>query len=188
MIKALDNVLQILQLKYRLFHQTNTKRYKPYPFKKAMFNETVEWLLTQCGSNNYNYSTQCQKLFTKLARYVDTTTCTSGGRPDQFISKYIEDNGLVNFILIIESSNQFQLSAEDYVFPNLLQWLEQLYVSLNCYHWLLKNSFVSVDKIFIHSGTFKNIVIDSTNMRPTHFAGLKNKIRAYLPHFDPNFI
>lgn len=73
--------------------------------------------------------------------------------PSKFISNYIGNCGIEQFIMIIETKKRLMLPINEVLDPeeviiNTLTWLKQLHVSINTYLWILTNKLLPIDTLF----------------------------------------
>ncbi|XP_058447904.1 DNA-dependent protein kinase catalytic subunit-like isoform X2 [Malaya genurostris] len=158
---TIDHLVRVLIIRKDLFNRASAVRIVPKEFRGGLLKDLVVWLLKQCSSKETSYRHKCMEVFPKLASAVDG--CRSGA---EFVRKFSNSEDLLNIcdhsdlIYGIRGSPNLQFIVDNKlpVIVNIYVWLEYFSSSLDMYHWLLKNSFVSNSEAFLEqSKLFKAV-------------------------------
>lgn len=156
---SLDHVERVLRERKHVFNQFNVSRIKPVDFIGTL-KHAVLWLFKQCNSTLTNYRHKVMELFTKLVTSVDGFNSAGAFIRDtqsiKAISSLCEDGP--DGLGISVRPNLTHIRGSQTPLTKVLEWLESLLASLDCYIWLVGDGLVQDTQALFADCTIFNVI------------------------------
>ncbi|XP_069690626.1 DNA-dependent protein kinase catalytic subunit-like isoform X3 [Periplaneta americana] len=147
-VTALQHIERVLKEKASLFNKEHKKRRKPPEFEGILLKDAVSWLLLKCGAVQTECRHKCMELVYVLAPLLPGFKSGT-----DFVSSYASTHSWKALISVCEGSKENRTGIT--VTPTLIhiksgatlshvvQWLQMLLASLDCYVWLFGTGLVT---------------------------------------------